>query len=59
MKIKEKYIEVKKRLDITDKEIAEWAGYKNAESFRKSAGYDRTIKLVVSLFEKVGEIFKF
>jgi hypothetical protein len=48
--MEEKYKEFKSRYDLRDKDIAEFFGYKNANSFRTSARYSKIVSGIVKVW---------
>lgn len=55
--MEEKYLIIKRRLKMGDKDVAEMFGYKNAAAFSHSARKQQVIEGVVKLYERIlGEI---
>ena len=55
--IEKKFKIMKLKLGIRDKEIAEWFGYKAAQSFQQSDARSRVISGIVTVYEKAtGEV---
>ena len=50
-----KYKAIKRRLGITDAQVAEAFGYSSGVSFANSARKDEVVKGIVWLFEHIGE----
>lgn len=51
----EKYKAIKRRLGITDAQVAEWFGYSSGMSFANSARKEEVTAGIVALFEHIGE----
>lgn len=56
MTTEEKYKVIKKRLGLSDEDVARFFGYKSGVSFANSKeGRNRTVAGIVALFEHIGE----
>lgn len=58
MTTEQKYKAIKKRLGLSDKDIARMFGYENTMSFYNSkGGRDRTVQGVVEFYEHIAKFF--
>jgi len=55
MTTEQKYKRLKKRLGITDKDVAKMFGYASLPSFSNSSGRIKIVEGIVSLYEMIGD----
>lgn len=57
MTTEEKYKAIKKKLGLTDTEIAKMFGYTSIQSYTSSSGKIKIVRGIVALYERIGERF--
>lgn len=58
MTTEQKYKAIKKRLGLSDTDVARMFGYKDANTFRNSSGKDNVVNGIVGLYEQIEGLFK-